>query len=617
MILKKLFITAEIQCPFHVGLNIILGTKVPKKKHNEQKTIDTNGVGKTTIIDCVRFALGHSVSHLVNLKFFQEKKYWVHLEISIENKSKVLLRPLWNPLSDDLVMIYDGSLEEFQDTLIKNSLKMSDALSLDDLEKGLVKLDKIKKYSIEEYNSILSQWQYIDYSQSNIKFSSILDYLIRDEKNGYSDIISMPRRTEWVQYRTMQYLLGLPANIENETAKVKDDIQNKQSEFDLMSKELTERRISSIDSIVNRRITCQKQLKQVREQLSSVVVTPSLENVRKEYQESRTNLLNLNKELHQNEMYLQSHKLNLNNLKDKENSLVALLNVEKFYKDLVGFFPDQVKDNFNQYNEFFSNVGSDRKVYYEELIGVLEKQSRELKAKRKSIQDQLDILSSRFSSTSIVTDVAAMASREESIKRDLLDLDKMETYLIKSESVAEEIEGLKKKRDGIIKKGKEIEKESRHSREELITSFKDWVDRIYKTDEGTLEFSYNQNPTSSIVGRTEVDCYIPAKNSHGRGYAMIVLFDLVWFLRSRTRSEFNPSFLVHDGPYVIISDEAKPKILDLILELLSDKTKQYILTANDGDLIDLEKYRQYVCIELDGSSDRGKFLKEPFSDRVS
>ncbi len=617
MTLKKLFINQEIQCSFHEGLNIILGTKVPKKKLTDQKAVDTNGVGKTTIVDCIKFALGHSISHLVNLKFFQEKKYWVHLEISVQDKYFVLVRPLWSPLADDLALVYTGHLDEFKEDLVKNSLNLADISSLEDMNDGLLGLKKIKKYSMDEYNSTISQWQNIDYSKSNIKFSSILDYIARDEKNGYSDIISMPRRTEWIQYRTMQYLLGLPANIENAASKIKEEIQDKQSEFEVMTKELSERKITSVDSIVNRRITFQKQLKHTREQLNSVLVTPTLENVRKDYQASRALLLSLNKQIHQNDVYIQSYKTNLENLKDKENSLAALLNVEKFYEDLVGFFPDQVKNNFQSYHAFFSNVGADRKVYYEELIIVLEKQSKELRAKRKSLEDQLDILSSRFSSTSIVTDVAAMASKEEALKRDLLDLDKMETYLIKSESVAEEIESFKKKRDTLIKAGKEIEKESRSSREELIKAFKEWVDIIYKTDEGTLEFAYNQNLSSSIVGRTEIDCYIPAKNSHGRGYAMIVLFDLVWFLRSKAPGEFDPGFLIHDGPYVVISDEAKPKILDLIIDLLAGTSKQYILTANDGDLADLETYREYVCIELDGSSDKGKFMKERFSDRIS
>ena len=168
-----------------------------------------------------------------------------------------------------------------------------------------------------------------------------------------------------------------------------------------------------------------------------------------------------------------------------------------------------------------------------------------------------------------------------------------------------------------VKSGRDVEKSSRKEREKVITLFKDWVELVYGTDEGSLEFKFNSNLKSEALGRTEIDCYIPSKNSFGRGVAMIVLFDLVWFLRARGSDEFNPRFLIHDGPYVVISDEAKPKILELILNLLAGTGKQYILTANEGDLPNLEQFRKYICKELDGSTDDGKFLRERYSDRMA
>lgn len=618
MILRRLHLTAEINCEFHDGMNIILGTKVPKNEQVEATDdADTNGVGKTTIVNCIRYALGAGVSEFSNLDYFKEKKFWVRLEALLEGTSVVFCRPLWKPLGDDVCLIFYGTLDAFHATLNQATIDLNGIVSADEARDVLGKIASIRVLTSEEFKTELSRLEHIDYSKAKITFQSLLEYLVRDEKTGYTDIISMPSRTQWVQYRAVQYLFGLPFTLEQEIGNFTDYISKKRAEFEMMNSELVRRKITSSDTIVNRRIVYTKHLKTVREQLSKVMVSPNLASVRDEYNKTRTELLETNRSINNLEHKSRSYKETLGALNEKGQALEALLNIESFYNDLVEIFPGQVKTNLEQYKSFFESVSIDRTSYYEDLISSLDKDLRLLRTKRKATSERLDILGNRFESTSIVRDVASLASEEEGIKRDLQDLELMETYLNRSESLSDEIEEEKKKRDALVKTGRDLEKNSRKQREKIITIFKDWVELVYGTDEGSLEFKFNSNPKSETLGRTEIDCYIPSRNSFGRGIAMIVLFDLVWFLRERIDGEFDPGFLVHDGPYVVISDEAKPKILDLILSLLADTKKQYILTANDGDLPELEKYRKYVCKELDGSSDDGKFLRERYNDRMA
>jgi uncharacterized protein YydD (DUF2326 family) len=616
MIIQQLFLSEEIFCNFREGVNIILGVKQPHADEPSEGA-DTNGVGKTTIVNCVRYALGCGVSQFSNLDYFKEKKYWVRLQVRINANAYTLVRPLWKPLGDSVCMIFTGTLDSFNKTAAKTSIALSQIENDEDVTTAMGAMPLLRIMSLEDFKSELSRMENVDYSKANLSFQNLLEYIARDEKTGYGDIISMPSRTQWVQYRAIQYLFGLPFMLELEVADVKKAAAKKRAEYEMMNHELDIRKITSSDTIVNRRLVYSKHLAAVREQLSQVVVSKNLEHVRKEYAEVRSELSRLNALINNTEHKARSYKDTLAGLKEKGEALASLMNIETFYEDLVDFFPGKVKNNLEQYKEFFTQVSADRTAYYEDLLLVLEKELKGLRIKRKSISDSLDLLSNRFNSTSIVSDVSSLASQEEGIHRDLKELELMEAYLNQSEILRDEIEGLVQKRDDLVKAGRDQEKLGRKDRESIITLFKEWVELVYGTDEGFLEFHLNSNTKSEVVGRTEIECYIPSKSSFGRGVAMIVLFDLVWFLRRHSTDEFDPQFLIHDGPYVVISDEAKPKILDLIISLLAGTNKQYILTANEGDLPNLEKYRPYVCKELDGSAATGKFLKEQFNDRMA
>lgn len=78
MILKELYITDEIRCPFHSGLNIILGSDVKPKEKESKRVIDVNGVGKTRIIKALCHVLGGDTGNAFESEFFTKKSYWPH-----------------------------------------------------------------------------------------------------------------------------------------------------------------------------------------------------------------------------------------------------------------------------------------------------------------------------------------------------------------------------------------------------------------------------------------------------------------------------------------------------------------------------------------------------------
>ena len=116
MQLRTFYINQEISCSFQEGLNIILGCNIPDKDKDDQEkneTGDTNGVGKTMIINCIRYCLGLEVSHIFSLNYFEDKKFWARLEVIVDNKLKVFIRPMWKSVGEDRCFIYRGGLANF------------------------------------------------------------------------------------------------------------------------------------------------------------------------------------------------------------------------------------------------------------------------------------------------------------------------------------------------------------------------------------------------------------------------------------------------------------------------------------------------------------------------
>ena len=54
---------------------------------------------------------------------------------------------------------------------------------------------------------------------------------------------------------------------------------------------------------------------------------------------------------------------NIDNLVDKVNEIKKLDDVEEFYEELVGFFPTEVKENYQEVKEFYDFMVESRKYF--------------------------------------------------------------------------------------------------------------------------------------------------------------------------------------------------------------------------------------------------------------
>ena len=650
MRLDTLFIADDIGCDFHDGVNIVLGVNRVDKSapssakaqageedgHTEESSphakdtdsglsvpgsqgkqpsdsliSDTNGVGKTLLLSIIKHVLGGDTERAFSSPFFAQHRHWASLQLSWGNSKFVVARALWHPLADNLYLVCKGDMQTFHERLEAAKVDLQDIDSPRDLAEQLASVDSaIRAYTKKEFQAFIAKRERIDYSQSNITFSSLLDFMIRDEKVGFNDPIGRIRRSQWVQYRSMQYLFGLPATTEEQCSGLQERIAALRLESRAAKDHLAVKKITGDDKIENLKLQAAAKLKETQESIDAVRVLPSLETVRAEYEATKRRFAKLAADISKKERYLRGYVANRDHLKRKSKAMADLLKVTDFYEDLLQFFPEQLEANISNFRSFFDNLSNDREQYYSDLLSEIRADIKLLSNEKSSLEPKLATLAKQFRSTSLIKDIATLASTEEKIQTEIKELDECRKLLIRLEALEDECSELEQRRRDILAAGRKQAKDAQETRRELINLFHELIKEIYGTDDGELAFEFNSSEASSTAGRTEIFCRVPSQTSHGRTYAKINIFDFVWLLGPKHPDVFDPGFLAHDGSYSKISREVKTHMLRAISSRL--KGKQYIVTINEGELADLDAWKERVCIRLDGSQEEGKLFHQQF-----
>jgi len=649
MKLLELYITDEIGCQFHDGLNIIfaanreeaisaaesvelssenegksdvkvenvttdltpLTLNVETASQSESKVSDTNGVGKTLLVSVIKHVLGGDTENAFSSSFFTNRRLWGTLTVSLAGRFLTISRPLWRPLAEDLYLVMEAPGNAFRDALVKEKIELTTIAC--DLELAeLLKTAKspLKLLSKQEFQKYLAKLENIDYSESNITLSALLDFIIRDEKVGFTDPISRIRRAQWVQYRSAQYLFGLPATTEEICSKLQEDISSLKINIRSMAAKLDAKGVTGEDKLVNLRIAAESRLGKIRQDIEEVKIVPSLEEAKAAYEKVREEFTTVISALTKKQRYLAGYKKNREDLRSKANAMSELLKVSEFYDDLIQFFPKQLENNIADFQTFFDGLADDRIRYYTDLIVEIKADIKFLQSEQNRLEPLLSELAKKFKSTSLLKDIATLAATEEKVQSELRVLEECERLLIERENAEDHLDELERRRKEVLAEGKKEERKFKNRRESLIGLFHELIGEIYGADDGELAFEYNSNDSSSTAGRTEIVCRIPSQSSHGRTYARINIFDFVWFLGQKGEDDFQPGFLIHDGSYSKISRDVKAKMLAAVSKRL--KGQQYLITLNEGELDMTPEYDAAVCCRLDGSKVNGKFFHEQF-----
>ncbi len=557
IMLKKLSIISLIdkalkkQYEFHAGINIILGDK-PIEEFADSVSKEANGAGKTTMVESLRYLLGNSLpSAFENRPLLAEKDLFLTLEVQANGKSIILGRMINSP---DY-----GFYSKY------------DKITLDLLNNWVQLEDKDYKKYVQD----IFMGELID--KETPSFSSIREYLIRDEKLGFNNIV-LTSRNAIINYKILAYLSELPFNAEKEIQAIKKLQKEKNDslkQIDALTNNITELKLQEkkIQSEINR----------LSNVLSKLNMADKIEDTVSLYNEVKAKLSKVQRQIFELENIKLQYRKNINDLQQKVSEIKALNDIEPFYKQLIDYFPDKVGRNFQELQTFYGFMVENRGKYFLGKIEDLERELKQLNAQKIKLQETLSNSTQLINSKDIFADLNIVSEELKQKSQELAEIKfKIDFYNKKSE-ITNEINKIKQD----IIKMTEIKHDEFLSVKEKTTKITAIFDTLMKesyNEEGVLEHEYdNRTGLNDTTGRIKIKCEIPDENSHGRLYMKINMFDLSWFL-SRVDNNNTVGPLVHDGSYCKPDKEVKFKLLKYVNDYLGKTSAgQYIITANNDE----------------------------------
>lgn len=581
MILKNLYIIAmddgHILKKYtfnETGINIILGEK---RENNEE----TNGVGKSTMIDCLSFLLGKTIpSYYSNNEVLLNKNIFIILEVKANDNKLFVGRSFNSPRN--------GYILESEQLL----------LTIDDWKK--VSLSKFKAY-IEEL--------VLEDTHENISFAALREYIIRDEKTGFNNIL-LPNRSAVNQYMLLNYLFTLPHLTEIEIKSLKNNIDNMNNEIKFI--ESVNLNISDLkvrkDEILN-------EIKELDQMIDQAKTTKQYNTNTKEYTIIKKELNEVQDKIFEYEHICDQYQKNIDNLHEKVNEIKQLEDVETFYTDLVGLFPDNVKENYTKVKQFYDFMVESRGNYFKDKIASLNLELKKLYTKKHDLEKELDISSKIFKSDTFIEDISIVMDEKRRKEIELAEIEVRINDYNKKNDIVDQINDIQHEilRINSMKYDEFLSFEN--TKNQLQAIFNELMAITYN-QHGFLDFEYDNRisySNNSTTGRVKISCSIPDERSHGRLHMKINMFDLTWFLFRNSR-KLNINFLIHDGSYSNPDPYVKGVLLQFLDKKLKEKEKgQYFVTVNKTELLkeDLKNMEDigFVVAKLDRmDNDNNRFF---------
>ncbi|GIO85070.1 hypothetical protein J25TS5_20020 [Paenibacillus faecis] len=577
MILNELFIYSSHsgailkKYPFNrFGLNVILGEK---SIFNEE----TNGVGKSTMVDCIEFLLGRTISQ------------------SYEQNPELISRSIFLILeieSNGTIMYLGRHLNIPK----KGFIHVSEEISFE--------ISEWESYSLKDYRDKISNL--LSLNQNETSFSALREYIVRNEKSGFNDI-TLAGRKAIVNYSLLAFLFGLPHRFEYEIQNIKASIDSLRQQIKLI-----ESIGIQVDKLKIKEEELETEVSQIKAALDSLEISDRVQINTDRYSKLKTELQVTQSKIFELEHVIKQYQKNINNLTEKTKDIKQLKDLEPFFEQLVGYFPFKVKQNYEEIETFYNFMVDNRGKYFNDKISVMQSEIVELKENRQKIEDKLRNVSQLLKNKKFVEDVASIIKELEDKQLELAQIKVRLAEYNNKNGINDKINKLEAEKLRLTSiKNDEFNTYNEHV-EYLQNIFNSMCLKTYNQI-GVLNFEFeNSSKSTATTGRIKIRCTIPDEKSHGRLYMKINMFDLTWLLY-RIENHLPINFLFHDGSYSKPDVAVKPKLLSYIdSELKTRERGQYFVTVNIDELeaSDIEVLEDNNCViaKLNRSNDGNRFF---------
>lgn len=547
MVLKELYIISlkdkEIIKKYvfnEFGVNVILG--VAKK--------DSNGVGKTAMIDSIRMILGEKIPNDFKHKEELEKRD-ILLVLKIENKDKVQY------LARQIIDEENGYI--------------SDQLVMD-----------IKGWNIYDLESYRGYVQSLVFEKLNVEgipsLQAIREYLIRDEKQGFGDIM-LARRKAIQNSRCLNFLSLLPINYEVNINKLKNEQIALENEIKIIKTIAKD-----ISKLKSEKIKLESEIFKMEKMLNSIDVSEKIDYDEEKYICAKKKLKGIEFQIFKKEYSKKQYEQNIEGLEQRHKRMRELVDLKAYFKQITKYFPEDLEKNYDDMEKFFAYMLENRGDYFKSRIEKLEKELEKLQFYKKELQNTISESTKIFQNTQLVDDIHNINQQLNVEYQKLADV-KMK--IDKYNEINHLTKELNKKGKKILEKTLEYEQEYSQYSENVSNIEKHFTTLTEEAygENGDLTYYYeNEVKKKATTGRIKIVCQIADENSHGRLYMKINMFDLSLLL-NRVDSNSGCKFLIHDGSYCKPNPDAKAKIINYVDKYLKNKEcGQYFITLNKSEI---------------------------------
>lgn len=552
-----------------VGVNIILGVA---------KT-DSNGVGKTAMVDAIRMILGEKIANdFQGKEELSKKDIMIVMKVEIDSMYKYLGRQI----IDD-----------------KNGY-ISDNIVMD--------IQCWETYSISEYREKVQDYIFQDMVGKNIpSLQSIREYLVRDEKQGFNDI-KLPKRNALKISQCLNFLSLLPTNYEIDINKLKIEQENLEADIKVIKTIAKD-----IKKLTNDKIKIESEVTKMKSMLDSINISDKIDYDEEKYIQVKRELKKIETSIFKNEFIRKQFEQNIEDLDQKHKKMKELVNLQEYYSQLLKYFPEDLSRNYEEMENFFSYMLENRGDYFKNRIKKLNQEADKLKEEKENLQKIIMISTKIFQNTKIVDDIHNI---NEQLNEEYEKLANVKIKIDKYNEINNLTKECNKKKGEILEKTMEYEIDYNQYSDiidNIESHFKKLVQVAYN-EVGELSYCYeNEVKKISKTGRIKITCQIADENSHGRLYMKINMFDLALFL-NRINKNAGCKLLIHDGSYCKPNPIAKANVINYIDEYLKKcNSGQYFVTINKSEIDqkDLNEFKSkdIVIAEFDrDQKDKSRFF---------
>jgi len=553
VIIKRIFSDKELfeEVEFHKGINIVRG--VYKRNKKGEDITDLNGIGKSTLIRLIDFAL---LSQGVIKKHFDVKNHpflknsSVILEFEADGKTYFIKRNFETPKNPHFGM----------------------------------ELNNLEKYEEDELKRILGKIFFLDKDYDGdfdtAWYRDLVKFFIKDDLNHFErdDPLNFVFKTKrkFKLYTYNLFLLGLP----NKSISIFDELKYEKESLNKQKKEITDRIKDETG----------KKIEEIKSEISLLDARiNNYENSIKEYKfidsykEVENELISISVKVSSllDKIYFFERRLR-EYIKSYEYDIeIDAERVSKIYNNLDENLGKVIKSTLEEVLEFRKKLSENRKLF-------LKGKEMELKEEIEKLRKEVMRLEERRSELYKLLDEKKVL---DSIKNTYTLLIEEKTKKERWLTVTSQIEGINDKINNknieISQKVSDISKEMNEIKpkiDKIANLFFSIVkDSIRVNDITEAIFDISSNPSNQSPLEISID--VPKSEALGKNRFKILAYDLTVFINGVREKRKLPRFLIHDGVFHGMDKKIMIRVLNLMhSEFLKNQDFQYIITANENEI---------------------------------